>query len=565
MRIDTHDKALFLDLTWLLERLRDEGLVIGLDTHLDVQQVLLRLKGEPDVRVWQHSLAALLCKSRHERAVFDTLFVQAIQGEQPQQEEKNTQKQAADSHPTVAPHQPEPDREEMPSKPSWWQRLRNWWDQLWQDPITRRVAQRSSGPRPKDYAVLRSPEPFAIQPNPAIHQLTARLRTRQPMGRPYLDVAQTVRQSIRRLGAFDPVYADRTRATTYLVLIEADHSQDHRAQLYDTFVAQLHERGIACTRYFFRGQPLQLHHPETHQHLSLAQVVQRHTGSICITFAALGVFLRGSDNQPYRWVQHWQDFGQAFLFLPFGQALEARLATPLRDYFTDVMAADERGFARLQQATEAPFGQTLSLRRTVPLFTVPVADAQDLARLPQDFPELLPWIAACAVYPECSWPLTLFLGKSLSPTYNTWDNLQQLARLPWFRQGYIPDDARRYILQQDWLSTKDQERIRAAIRKTQHHTQGTELTRIYDPSSPPDADTIGDYVVAQLIQSRYRDLLLFELDGDEPPPPPATPPRITETIKGVSFEMLYVEGGTFEMGYDRQRDGEDKYMDDAKP
>ncbi|MGF1534195.1 MAG: SUMF1/EgtB/PvdO family nonheme iron enzyme, partial [Bernardetiaceae bacterium] len=43
------------------------------------------------------------------------------------------------------------------------------------------------------------------------------------------------------------------------------------------------------------------------------------------------------------------------------------------------------------------------------------------------------------------------------------------------------------------------------------------------------------------------------------------PSVITETISGVSFDMLYVEGGTFEMGYDPQRDGEDELMDDAKP
>ncbi|MGF1533619.1 MAG: SUMF1/EgtB/PvdO family nonheme iron enzyme, partial [Bernardetiaceae bacterium] len=48
-------------------------------------------------------------------------------------------------------------------------------------------------------------------------------------------------------------------------------------------------------------------------------------------------------------------------------------------------------------------------------------------------------------------------------------------------------------------------------------------------------------------------------------PPTEAPPRITETINGVSFDMLYVEGGTFEMGYDPKRDGRDEYMNNAKP
>jgi formylglycine-generating enzyme required for sulfatase activity len=39
----------------------------------------------------------------------------------------------------------------------------------------------------------------------------------------------------------------------------------------------------------------------------------------------------------------------------------------------------------------------------------------------------------------------------------------------------------------------------------------------------------------------------------------------TETVNGVAFRMIKVEGGTFEMGYKDRRDGEYKYMDDAKP
>ncbi len=37
------------------------------------------------------------------------------------------------------------------------------------------------------------------------------------------------------------------------------------------------------------------------------------------------------------------------------------------------------------------------------------------------------------------------------------------------------------------------------------------------------------------------------------------------TIDGVKFEMVYVEGGDFMMGYDSKRDGNDKQMDNAKP
>jgi formylglycine-generating enzyme required for sulfatase activity len=53
----------------------------------------------------------------------------------------------------------------------------------------------------------------------------------------------------------------------------------------------------------------------------------------------------------------------------------------------------------------------------------------------------------------------------------------------------------------------------------------------------------------------------------EEPPKPQAPAfsNYTEKVAGLDIQMVAVEGGTFEMGYKPERDGNDKYMGNAKP
>jgi hypothetical protein len=52
------------------------------------------------------------------------------------------------------------------------------------------------------------------------------------------------------------------------------------------------------------------------------------------------------------------------------------------------------------------------------------------------------WVAACAVYPQVVWQLTLYLGESLRGDHKQQrtfvDQLITVGRLPWFRLGSIP-------------------------------------------------------------------------------------------------------------------------------
>ena len=75
------------------------------------------------------------------------------------------------------------------------------------------------------------------------------------------------------------------------------------------------------------------------------------------------------------------------------------------------------------------------------------------------------WLSACAVFPKLHWDLTLYLGNTLQSedgrTLLQADHFNDLARLPWFRQGYMPDWLRKRLISE--IPRPQEKNIRSAI------------------------------------------------------------------------------------------------------
>jgi hypothetical protein len=60
------------------------------------------------------------------------------------------------------------------------------------------------------------------------------------------------------------------------------------------------------------------------------------------------------------------------------------------------------------------------------------------------------WLSACAVFPELHWNITIYLGNVLKTAEGhcllELYSLTNMARLPWFRYGYIPDWLRSLLI-----------------------------------------------------------------------------------------------------------------------
>ena len=74
------------------------------------------------------------------------------------------------------------------------------------------------------------------------------------------------------------------------------------------------------------------------------------------------------------------------------------------------------------------------------------------------------WVAACAAYPEIHWGITLRLGAALVPDDADQGRiLPRMARLAWFRDGFMPDWVRKALLER--ISPDDEATTRALLHQ----------------------------------------------------------------------------------------------------
>ncbi|MBK1990655.1 formylglycine-generating enzyme family protein [Sphaerospermopsis aphanizomenoides BCCUSP55] len=85
------------------------------------------------------------------------------------------------------------------------------------------------------------------------------------------------------------------------------------------------------------------------------------------------------------------------------------------------------------------------------------------------------WFCACAVFPELQWNITIYLGNVLKTKSGESllevDSLTTLARLPWFRAGYIPDWLRVDLIQK--LTQEQEQEIRNVLKNLLNQVNDT--------------------------------------------------------------------------------------------
>ena len=78
----------------------------------------------------------------------------------------------------------------------------------------------------------------------------------------------------------------------------------------------------------------------------------------------------------------------------------------------------------------------------------------------------LNWLGACAIFPQLHWNITVYLGNTLKTEagHSVLEvaSLTKLARLPWFRFGYIPDWLRIRLISA--LTHEQEHQIRTALQ-----------------------------------------------------------------------------------------------------
>jgi uncharacterized protein with von Willebrand factor type A (vWA) domain len=346
-----------------------------------------------------------------------------------------------------------------------------------------------------------------------IRALARLMRTRLDGGLMRLDVRATIRATIRSAGfprfRFRPVQ----RPPEFLVLIERRSLEDHFACLITDLFRLLHAEGVYHTRYYFEGDPRSLV-SESGQAVRLEELTARTAGHRVLVFCSSGNLLHPVTGRLEEWAAAlWEKW-------------------PMRA----ALLADAPGPRRLRRLREAGFviasADTRGVRETVEYFAA-VANAlekpaPEFKPLPEAYGEDSPWLAACAVYQEVNWNLSLMLapGKIDEVTAG------RLARVEWLRAGLIPPPVRDQLI--DKLSDTDRPAILAKLRSLLH-------------SQPPPA---GSYAYA----SWQATLRLFDGTAEPDEVQPAGAPR------DITFLRFLKQGESSNLTFSSQRRGQPAWL-----
>jgi formylglycine-generating enzyme required for sulfatase activity len=187
---------------------------------------------------------------------------------------------------------------------------------------------------------------------------------------------------------------------------------------------------------------------------------------------------------PYRWLNLFAPWEDRAILTPEPIDRWSRREEILKDRDFVLLPISVDGFAGLGQWLNneyQPVRSGLSSRKFPPLIEIRPnrwieriePEKEEVDRLLDEIKDYLDprewrWFCACAVYPEVTWDLTLFLGHALFGREEEWrnhwmDSMLRLIRLPWFRHGSMPEWLRLKL--DESLDVADARQVRMEINR----------------------------------------------------------------------------------------------------
>jgi len=326
--------------------------------------------------------------------------------------------------------------------------------------------------------------------NATFRHLVQEYRQHREVESPDLDPAETVEATLRNGGLFTPIMATRFILPEYLILIDRTTFNDQHAQFLAEVVKRMVSDGVIVDQYFFDGDPRICRSAEPEApHLTLQELLVRHPKHRLLIFSDATSFVDARTGQPQRWLDEFESWSSRVIFLPAKTEGAAYLEMLFQTTGFQVCPADPAGLERhiqtLRQSKppaktnwepDRQFPEMLEERLELWLQREP-PDEESIADLLENLhnfleDEGLNWLAACAVYPELHWELTLYLASRLKMDQKSFLNdreqleLQQrlldLTRLPWFRYGTLPDWLRLRLINQ--MPPAQHQKVRQVIK-----------------------------------------------------------------------------------------------------
>lgn len=322
------------------------------------------------------------------------------------------------------------------------------------------------------YHQVQYPEDFHLMAEEIRHEDTGTL--------PQLNVNQTVKATALNGGMLNLVYQDSVQTAKYLVLIDQSSRRNQQSLLFEFMSTLLVKHDIYVNRYYFNKNPQICWSETSHEEADLNYLLTHYADHRLVMFGTGEAFMNYKATKFQKWVELFYNFEERVLFTPKAPELWGNLETGLAKLFK-VLPATIDGMTHLAERNEVVDVNELihwkgkNAEQVIDLDEHPIVVIENLKyylrnldyNQSTDKADVLTWLAACAIYPELYWDLTLLIGKVLSDDnsnlLNT-DNLTKLTNLKWFQEGNIPEEIReRLIFDEELITETQRKKVAAAI------------------------------------------------------------------------------------------------------
>ena len=320
------------------------------------------------------------------------------------------------------------------------------------------VAQRDKSAKPPYVWNIRIPSLAPPDPGENFGRTLQALRRRIGGETRLMDLPATVRATIRKGGMAAFQFRQQTQPPEYLLLVDRQNAQDHRARLYDDLYHLLRQNEVLVERFFFDGDIRLCVNEIYPEGLSPDELLFRFPAHRLLIIGTGRLLFSATTGRLAKWTEQFAKWKDRALLSPLPAEDWGRRERALGDLFRFAPASIP-GLHRLTEAFEADeelrapqFDKLAALAFGAPVL---LEDGDLLQTLEKHFPDeqTRTWLAACAIWPELHYDLTLWLGQWLAQESEqpvaTMARLGDLLRLPWFASGEMPDPARVVLL--DWL------------------------------------------------------------------------------------------------------------------
>jgi formylglycine-generating enzyme required for sulfatase activity len=321
-----------------------------------------------------------------------------------------------------------------------------WW--LWRWWRRRPVIEKARGRRPPfTWPIELEREEWRLDRAQTFYQAARGLRRRQRADHRQLDLERTIEATVAARGYPSFQFRQASRPPEYLALIDRASRQDHQARLFDQLAGALERDGLFVIRYFYDGDPriCRPAAPASAQDVLLADLFRRYPAHRLVVMGDGARLFDPVTGAPEEWAEAILEWPERALLTPASLPAWGRRERWLAGQFT-LLPATLAGLAELADRYESPLraepprGDPASNAEAPPetAYGVTLDELRDYLG-----PGGFRWLCATAVYPELQWELTLRVGQLAAPEQSLDEAaLWRLLRLPWFREGAIPDEIR---------------------------------------------------------------------------------------------------------------------------